>query len=743
MTARSQLRSTRLRSRALGAVLSLALALGANAARADDAGDLDELLSENVVSGASRATEVASDAPATTTTITAADMRRYGIRSIDEAINFLGMGLITQNPLHSVEVGGRGVLLTGDFGNHVLLVVDGHVFNEPWDGTAYFEQGAGIPIEIIDHIELVLGPGSVLYGGNAMFGIVNVVTKSAASYKGVHVIGEVGASPQQGLGGTFTSFAPGDLGTSYRLSTGIGHELTLFGKPAQITAQAELYRQNGPSFEWSKQTASNADGTATNFGSRSAAPGVWGGRTTEQYTTTVPSLYAHLVWGNITVAARVATYDRKTPYVNGFNQLLSDFDDPRSSELDRWVSLDVKHRGRINSKLTTLVRAYGDAYDYQQQMVSSEGSNCPVPTQGACLVEARGRSRWMGVELQANYDWLGDERITTMVGTDLRVRNLGGQTDAKEADSGAYVGTVGKRYLTEGVWAAYLQQRYSPLSTVHLNAGARYDVDPRGGDRLSPRAALAIGTWRGGVLKTIYSEAFRAPTFYEAFYQAAQQRPAPDLRSEGVRSLEATVEQKIGKHRFLMGAFRTWWHDMIFLQAVDENTYQYGNGASIDNYGYNARTEGAMGELRYGFSVTGAYSRRRIPDGTEALPAAPQLFGNARIAYTLPGALPTVALATSFVGKRPADRANDGNFAVVPYAPAEVDLRLTLSGYVPGLRGLSYRLSANYVTASHSPYVAGPTQTVDTSAPGPRPYAELAPVNRFTTFLTLQYDFSL
>ncbi len=159
----------------------LAALLVSTAARADDEDDLAGLLDEQVVSGASKTDEQAKDAPATTSVLTAEDMHRYGIRSIAEAIDFLGMGFVTQNPLHSVEIGGRGVLLTSDFGNHVLLVLDGHVMNEPWGGTAYFEQGAGIPLELIDHIELVLGPGSVLYGGNAMIGVVNVRDQARGS----------------------------------------------------------------------------------------------------------------------------------------------------------------------------------------------------------------------------------------------------------------------------------------------------------------------------------------------------------------------------------------------------------------------------------------------------------------------------------------------------------------------------------------------------------------------------------
>jgi len=110
----------------------------ATEARAGDTDDIEGLLNENVVSGASKASESASDAPATVVTLTAADMQKYGMRSLAEAINFLGMGLVTQDPLHSVEMGGRGVLITADYGDHILVVVDGHSINEAWDGTAYF-----------------------------------------------------------------------------------------------------------------------------------------------------------------------------------------------------------------------------------------------------------------------------------------------------------------------------------------------------------------------------------------------------------------------------------------------------------------------------------------------------------------------------------------------------------------------------------------------------------------------------
>jgi hypothetical protein len=174
---------------------------------------------------------------------------------------------------------------------------------------------------------------------------------------------------------------------------------------------------------------------------------------------------------------------------------------------------------------------------------------------------------------------------------------------------------------------------------------------------------------------------------------------------------------------------------MISLTLVDPSTFglAYRNASTITNYGFNTLFEGSAGAWAYGASVTGGYARRNSADGSVKLPVAPQMFGNARASYDLPGNWPTLALATSFVSSRLADRANDGNFPVTPIAPFSLTLRATVSGDLPKIVGLSYRLSFNYITAAHSPYVAGPLQQEDPTMPD-RPPAALAPVNRLSSF---------
>jgi len=725
--------------RTMAAALVATLA-GPGEALADEPTDLESALAEPVVATASKSAEDESAAPATTTTITAEDLRQYGIHSLDEAINYLSLGMITQNPLHSVDIGARGVLLTADFGNHVLLLVNGHAMNEQWDGTAYFERGAGIPMELVDHIEVILGPGSVLYGANAMLGVINIVTKRARDYAGLHLVGEA------------------DLLTSWRAAVGFGHELMLLGRPAEITGQVEYYRQDGPAFQFGPQNYGNdaVTGMPKRFSPDGSVAGVWGGVADREYYTYIPTGYVRISWGDWELDARAESYQRATPYPNQFNTNFGDFNDPNTYELDRWLSGDLKHRAALSSVAQLRSRLYGDLYDYQQHIDSSAAEDCPPGQTSGCRRYLLGVSRWAGVEEQLSLDWLHDGSLTTLVGVDGRLRFVESRTQTTDAvtGQGGYAGVYSR---TESLVAVYAQQTWRPVDWLALNAGARFDDDQRFGTKVSPRAGAALTPWRGGTLKLVYSEAFRSPTAYETSYtDGVTQVAAPGLRPETVRSVEASIEHRFGAHRVLFGAFRSWWNDMVLLQGLTQDQIQaaiaqgalspdatlvtqYQNVSSIDNYGYNAAFEGSAAghDVRYALNVTGAYARRNNPDGTtQPLTVAPQLFGNARVSYDLPGELPVVGLAALLVGPRPADRAFDGGFTPMPYAPLQVELRGTISGRVPGLGALSYRLSADYAFASTNPYVAGPVQ----AARPTQPTAELAPVDRFRTTIGLQYD---
>jgi hypothetical protein len=126
--------------------------------------------------------------------------------------------------------------------------------------------------------------------------------------------------------------------------------------------------------------------------------------------------------------------------------------------------------------------------------------------------------------------------------------------------------------------------------------------------------------------------------------------------------------------------------------------------------------------------VTQGFTRRDDPiGGRDVLPVAAPVFGNARISYNLGGELPTLALASRVVGRRPASDYPSANFA-----KPLIELRATISGPIPGLPELTYRVTGNYATQTRSPYPIGPA----TLSNGER---EFAPIDRFRASIGLEY----
>jgi outer membrane receptor protein involved in Fe transport len=713
--------------------------LSASRSRADDLSDLQGLLSEQIVTSASKQSEGASSAPALSTNLSADDLQRYGIRSLAEAIDFIAVGLKTSDNLDAGEIGGRGVLLTGDRGKHMLLLVDGHAVNEPLTGGAWFGPGAGIPIELIDHIEVIVGPGSVLYGSNAMFGLINVITKTARDYNGVSLRLEGATSP------------------AYRASVGVGKEFSLFGRSFELAFQGDYYDQSGPDFVLGPQNTGIDRFTGKPGRNRRGGPedGIWGGTAADKALyARVPSALLTLRSGNFELDLRGSQYTHATPTVP------TDFNEPQTRDLERTFSADVKYHKTVSSLLSLAGRLYADVYSINSRDIASRGALCPFGS-STCVYTSDGSARGLGLELQTTWDWLGDGRLVTLLGGDVRLRSISfDNSGAVDIDSGQVLYPPDKGlHVQDAPLSAFLQQTWRPFSALLLNGGVRVDRDARFDPVLTPRLAASLDVWEGGTLKLAYAEAFRAPSWSETSIAEKNQILAEALQPEKVRSFELGAQQRVGPHRFVIAGFVSRWSSLVEQHALSEaqaieairdgktsvpfspgiQLLQYRNVSSIDSYGFNFGADGSFGieQLHYGLSANVSIAHRNRVEGDEQLTVAPAVFGNARLAYSFGEQLPTVALASSLLGPRRTDQRFYPEGSTWPKAPTLAVLRLTLSGAVPFVKGLGYRLSGNYATAARGPYVIGPVQSATPTQPTP----ELIPIARFVVFGSLEYQF--
>lgn len=160
------------------------------AAWAGDGSELMDLsiqdLMEVDVTSASKAAKPLSKTPAAVTVISQEDIRRSGANSIPDVLRFVPGLQVAQmtNNLWSVSSRGFG----GIYSNKLLVMVDGRSVYNPVYGGVYWDQ-QNIMLEDIDRIEVVRGPGATMWGSNAVNGIINIISKSAADTQGGLVSG--------------------------------------------------------------------------------------------------------------------------------------------------------------------------------------------------------------------------------------------------------------------------------------------------------------------------------------------------------------------------------------------------------------------------------------------------------------------------------------------------------------------------------------------------------------------------
>ena len=141
---------------------------------------LEEMMNIEVVS-ASKRSESVMDAPAVVTVISASEIESYGAVTLQEVMErVVGTWSYGAFAVHNSIYAIRGATTTID-NLHILVLIDGRPTRENLRNGQYTSFYLSFPLESIERLEVIRGPGSVLYGSGAYIGVVNIVTKNGAS----------------------------------------------------------------------------------------------------------------------------------------------------------------------------------------------------------------------------------------------------------------------------------------------------------------------------------------------------------------------------------------------------------------------------------------------------------------------------------------------------------------------------------------------------------------------------------
>ena len=177
------------------------------------------------VFGASDRLQPVTEVPSSVTIVTADEISRYGYRTLADILRGVRGFYVTDDRNYSY-VGARGFNRPGDYSTRVLLLVNGHRVNDNVYDQASVGADFGIDAAMFERVEIIRGPASSLYGTNALFAIVNVVTRTGASLNGASFdvdAGTLGTQLVRGSAGrrleNGMDFA---LSGTYERSSGVG-----------------------------------------------------------------------------------------------------------------------------------------------------------------------------------------------------------------------------------------------------------------------------------------------------------------------------------------------------------------------------------------------------------------------------------------------------------------------------------------------------------------------------------------
>jgi iron complex outermembrane receptor protein len=154
---------------------------------------LEELASLEITS-VSRRPERLSEAAASVFVITAEAIRRSGATTLTQALRLAPNLQVAQTGASQFAISARG--FNNAIGNKLLVLVDGRTIYTPFFSGVFWDQ-QDVLLQDIARIEVISGPGGALWGSNAVNGVINVITRSAAETTGGFVSVGAGSADWQ------------------------------------------------------------------------------------------------------------------------------------------------------------------------------------------------------------------------------------------------------------------------------------------------------------------------------------------------------------------------------------------------------------------------------------------------------------------------------------------------------------------------------------------------------------------
>lgn len=530
-------------------------------ANATDEQDLFSLSFEDLlnvqVDIASKTSETLSSVPSTMSVFSRKQIQALGVDNAYEVMNFVpGMQSTRGDWVGAVPKDhARGVYL--DSGN-VLVMINGERVNESSFGKASVYMPY-IPIEVIEKIEFIRGPGSALYGSNAFLGVMNIVTSKERN------------ALQLVVGNNGRYGATGQFNTSFSDDTSLFASISYDQKDGESYPQGvkdpleALYLEAGVDFKKLKLRARYNETSLDEF------LNLAGYSTQNQHTSDNTFVGIKYNWVNNDKLKLDSSYSYTKHNISSAG-LIAAFDDIPDFLLGpAWQTTDSKFETELS-------------YQFENQWQLAAG----IEYAEAKQVEAGVRTSY--------YD---DESMLVIIDPAYYQQGIVTVMDFPEFASLKY---------TFETYSAYGQLKIPYSDALTLFVGARYDDVKDIDSKFSPRLAAVYVINPEHTVKVQYGESFRTPVTNELFSNDDVTVGNPSLRSESVKTTELVWHYQTSELQANAVLFYNELNDFINIEPTQstDTLFTFANSFNTQNSGIEL--DGTWQSSKE-FSVTGTYTQ--------------------------------------------------------------------------------------------------------------------------------------
>lgn len=533
------------------------------------------------VTSAARHERTLSATGALATVITPQEISAYGWRTIEEAVNGIRLFYLYPGLSGDRPIAGLSGLRPGIPEERIAVLLNGQRMNDFIYGYPSIGGASLVSIRDVKSIEIIRGPMSALYGGGAMLGVINIITKDGKEFSGI------------GLSGSRGTYGAGNERISYGTYGGSGDTLFL----SYDASRTDGYSRTIPEYS----------GIADGIGGQKAARLFASGRSNGYFFD-------------------AGTIDHKAPLSLG--SYGSIFDAEGSVEETSRDYMGLGYSGPLGDG-----REFRMAFNYDRMklqrdlLVGFDENGVITSEQGLAekrdVATSEAGGTVYGAEFTYSEPWMEHHFLTLgyeyIKHEEDRIRTFDTMRSLPWVD-------ISESYKH---WGAYVQDEYS-LDALGFVMGIRYDGYP-GIDKVeSPRAAVIYKFENSSVGKVLWGKSFRPPNLEERLYfDNVSILRNNGLAPERAETYEAVWEQDIGKSvSVVVSFFETSLKGLITLQPVsDGGPYRYGN---LDE----AKIQGIQGEGNIlttlgGLRLSYLNQKARFKETGAEMPYTPEHSGRA------------------------------------------------------------------------------------------------------------------